>query len=48
MSTTILYIFKKSLYLLKNSDQKGGLELLEILINSDSKYKDLAKNIVEK
>ena len=43
-----LIIFKKSLYLLKNSDQKGGLELLEILINSDSKYKDLAKNIVEK
>ncbi len=41
-----LIIFKKSLYLIKNVSFEEGKNLLKTLINSDSKYESLAKEII--
>lgn len=43
-----LIIFKKSLYLIKNSNDKNGIQLLEDLIERDSIFKSLAKEILNK
>lgn len=43
-----LLIFKKALYLLKEKDNQGGNELLNILIKKNSKLKSLAEEIINK
>ena len=43
-----LIIFKKSLFLLKISKDKEGKELLDILIEKNSKLKTLAEEIIKK
>ena len=43
-----LIIFKKALYLKKIFDDDGGNELLKNLINSDSKFKNLAEVVLAK
>ena len=43
-----LIIFKKALYLLKNSDEQKGNELLNDLINRDSTLKNIAQDLLIK
>ena len=43
-----LLIFKKALYFIKNSNQEEGKQLLKSLIESNSKLKTLAENILAK
>jgi len=43
-----LLIFKKALFLLKNSETNEGKEILKSLINSKSKLKFIAEEVLEK
>ena len=43
-----LIIFKKGLYLIKNSQDKDGIQLLKNLIEKDSVFKSLAQDILNK
>ena len=43
-----LLIFKKALFLLKNSENNEGKEILKSLINSKSKLKFIAEEVLEK
>ena len=43
-----LIIFKKGLFLIKNSKNKDGIQLLENLIEKDSALKQIAKEILNK
>ena len=43
-----LLIFKKALFLLKNSKVEEGEKLLDKIANSDSNIKNLAKNLLKK
>tara|TARA_B100001027_G_scaffold215810_1_gene190583 strand:+ start:2045 stop:2557 length:513 start_codon:yes stop_codon:yes gene_type:complete len=43
-----LLIFKKALFLLKNSENNEGNKILKSLINSNSKFKSIAEEVLEK
>ena len=43
-----LIIFKKGLFLIKNSKNKDGIQLLENLVEKDSALKQIAKEILNK
>lgn len=43
-----LLIFKKALFLLKNSENNEGNKILESLIKSNSKFKSIAEEVLEK
>ncbi len=43
-----LLFFKKALFLLKNSENNEGNEILKSLINSNSKLKSIAEEVLEK
>ena len=46
--TNDLLIFKKALYLIKNSDKEKGTELLKNLINRNSSLNPIIKKVLEK